>query len=1168
MADKAIITCALTGVLTDPLLHPVPVAPDQMAAEARRAFEAGAAVMHIHLRRQAPRRGHLPSWDPGLSAEIQAAIRDACPGVILNHTTGVVGPDIAGPVACIRATRPEIAACNAGSLNSLKLKADGTWAWPPMLFDNPVEKIVAMFGAVGMVRGRPLCNLVTGVASGMPADPDLLPVLLRQMPDGAAWAVTAIGRAEVWALHRRAGDGRQPAHGARGRLPPARRDPRRLERRDGGSPGRDRPGRRPRDLQPGRGPGDAGPCAMSEDVARNAARMQALPDRVALLLDPGQPFLELATLAGYGLDGADPGRSLGGGGLIAGIGVVCGIRAMIVANAAGIAAGALQPGGLAKVLRCQEIALENRLPHVQLVESAGANLTDDRVEDFIHGGGLFRNLARLAAAGCPVVTVTHGSSTAGGAYQTGPSDRIVMVLGRTRAFLAGPPLLKAATGEIATEEELGGAEMHATVTGLGDHVAENDREASAIARAILAGLGRILDGSRFLETGAGHGPGTVVGTGRLAGRPLGNVTNNGPLDPAGATKATRFIQACCQAGTPILYLQNTTGFLVGLETERAGMIKHGAKMIQAMAGATVPQITLHCGASFGAGNHAMCGRGFGPPPGRRARPRGHRRPDRPDRGAVRRPDGRAGDLGQAARRRGDRPAPDPSRAGRASGRLRRGGRPHPSPDAVRRGPAMTATPFGTLLIANRGEIARRIIRTARGMGLRTVAVFAAPDAGALHVREADRAVPVSSYLSVEAILHAARETGAQAIHPGYGFLSENAGFAQVVPEAGLVRVGPRPETIALMVEEAPSPALTPALRARMGAACTAAARAIGLEGAGTFEFLLDAQGNWHFLEVNARLQVEHPVTEALTGLDLVEWQIRVAMGEPLPLAQDAIALRGHAIEVRLCAEAGPDHLPQAGRILGRQMPDGLRVDAGVAAGSDIPPDHDSLIAKLVAHGPTRDAALEALRDGLSRATVPGVATNLGALGRILAHPVFAAALTRATDPFAVPPRPPQPTFSAPVRIGIDAVTHEAAVLAGDDGTLTATDAGGSVRLRLNGPGEAILLADPPERVAFLRDGDRLHLLWRGEGVEAPDLSRLPARCAGGPAVDTLVAPMAGRVAALRAAPGERVAVGQALEAMKMEHDLSLPAGGIVAALPVTPGDQVAPGQVLLRLGPA
>src|SRR5258705_703139 len=218
-------------------------------------------------------------------------------------------------------------------------------------------------------------------------------------------------------------------------------------------------------------------------------RGQLLPrERVALVLDPGSPFIELSTLAGYMFDVPDADRSVPGGGLIAGIGFVSGVRCMVSANDSGIDAGALQPYGLDKTLRVQELALENKLPYVQLVESAGANLLRYRVEDFVRGGNIFRNLARLSAAGLPVVTVTHGSSTAGGAYQTGLSDYIVMVRGRTRAFLAGPPLLKAATGEIATEEEIVGAAMHTSISGLGDYLAEDDLTPIRISRDIMANL--------------------------------------------------------------------------------------------------------------------------------------------------------------------------------------------------------------------------------------------------------------------------------------------------------------------------------------------------------------------------------------------------------------------------------------------------------------------------------------------------------------------------------------------------------------------------------------------------------------------------------------------------------------------------------------------------------
>lgn len=227
--DKAILTCALTGVLTNPRQHPVPVTPAQMAAEARDAFNAGASIMHVHLRMQEDGLGHMPSWDPDLAEAVVGAIRDACPGVIINLTTGVIGKDISGPAACLRRVKPEIAACNAGSLNYLKIKEDGTWAWPPMVFDNPVAKIqqfldvmaetgthpefecfdvgivrsVGMYLKAGMFCGVPELNFVMGVASGMPCDADLLALLPRYAPPGAVWQTTLIGRAEIWPVHQK-----------------------------------------------------------------------------------------------------------------------------------------------------------------------------------------------------------------------------------------------------------------------------------------------------------------------------------------------------------------------------------------------------------------------------------------------------------------------------------------------------------------------------------------------------------------------------------------------------------------------------------------------------------------------------------------------------------------------------------------------------------------------------------------------------------------------------------------------------------------------------------------------------------------------------------------------------------------------------------------------------
>lgn len=394
--------------------------------------------------------------------------------------------------------------------------------------------------------------------------------------------------------------------------------------------------------------------ASASSKARFDKRGQLLPrERLALLLDPGREFLELCTLTGYCLDNPDPEKSVPGGGVVAGIGWIAGTRCMVFVNDSGIDAGALQPRGLDKQLRIQEIALANKLPYVQLVESAGANLLSYRVEEFVRGGNLFRNLARMSAAGLPVITIVHGSSTAGGAYQTGLSDYIIMIRGRSRAFLAGPPLLLAATGEVATEEDLGGAEMHTGISGLGDYMAEDDRDAVRIVRDLVGKLEwnrdatitaptflpprydaeellgimpldhkrpvdmreviiRVVDDSDFLEFGSRYGSPTVCGNAKIQGQAVGIITNNGPIDSPGATKATHFIQACCQSRVPIIYLQNTTGYLVGRAHEESGIIKHGSKMIQAVTNATVPQVTIYCGASFGAGNYGMCGRGFHP----------------------------------------------------------------------------------------------------------------------------------------------------------------------------------------------------------------------------------------------------------------------------------------------------------------------------------------------------------------------------------------------------------------------------------------------------------------------------------------------------------------------------------------------------------------------------
>ncbi|MAT91984.1 MAG: acetyl-CoA carboxylase carboxyltransferase subunit [Halioglobus sp.] len=390
-------------------------------------------------------------------------------------------------------------------------------------------------------------------------------------------------------------------------------------------------------------------------AARFAARGQLLPrERLARLLDPGMPFLTVGNLAGYLLDTDDPQRSIPGSTVITGIGFIGGVRCMIVVDDSGIAAGTLTSATGYRVTRCEEIALQQKLPFVHLVESAGGDLLNYTVEGFSAGGALFGNLARLSKAGIPVISILHGSSTAGGAYMPGLSDYVIAVRDNGKAFLAGPPLLRAATGEIATEEELGGAEMHASVSGLAEYLAENDGHAVQMCRELVGRLhwnkdcaqpqrgsyaepaydpdeiagvipcdyrtpydmrelvARIVDGSDFMDFKSRYGPATVCLQAEIFGLPCGILGNNGPIDPAGATKATQFLQLCDQANVPVLFLQNTTGYIVGTKSERAGMIKHGSKMIQAVTNLEVPRITLMTGASFGAGNYGMCGRHFNP----------------------------------------------------------------------------------------------------------------------------------------------------------------------------------------------------------------------------------------------------------------------------------------------------------------------------------------------------------------------------------------------------------------------------------------------------------------------------------------------------------------------------------------------------------------------------
>ncbi|WP_329068040.1 carboxyl transferase domain-containing protein [Streptomyces sp. NBC_01429] len=386
--------------------------------------------------------------------------------------------------------------------------------------------------------------------------------------------------------------------------------------------------------------------------ARHTARGKLLPrDRVDTLLDPGSPFLELAPLAAEGMyGGAAPAA-----GVIAGIGRVSGRECVVVANDATVKGGTYYPLTVKKHLRAQEVALENRLPCLYLVDSGGAFLPmqDEVFPDRDHFGRIFYNQARMSGAGIPQIAAVLGSCTAGGAYVPAMSDEAVIVRGQGTIFLGGPPLVKAATGEVVTAEELGGGEVHSRTSGVTDHLAEDDAHALRIVRTIVstlpargelpwsvepveepkadpAGLygvvpvdsrtpydvreviARVVDGSRFAEFKSEFGTTLVTGFARIHGHPVGIVANNGILFSESAQKGAHFIELCDQRGIPLLFLQNISGFMVGRDYEAGGIAKHGAKMVTAVACARVPKLTVVVGGSYGAGNYSMCGRAYSP----------------------------------------------------------------------------------------------------------------------------------------------------------------------------------------------------------------------------------------------------------------------------------------------------------------------------------------------------------------------------------------------------------------------------------------------------------------------------------------------------------------------------------------------------------------------------
>jgi geranyl-CoA carboxylase alpha subunit len=639
----------------------------------------------------------------------------------------------------------------------------------------------------------------------------------------------------------------------------------------------------------------------------------------------------------------------------------------------------------------------------------------------------------------------------------------------------------------------------------------------------------------------------------------------------------------------------------------------------------------------------------------------------------------------------------------------------------------------TLLVANRGEIARRILRTAHAMGVKTVAVYSDADAGALHVREAGAACALGgdssadSYLRIEKLIDAARGSGADAVHPGYGFLSENAAFAEAVIAAGLTWVGPPPAAIrqlgsksaakqlaraqgvpclpgyqgedqadarfeaeagrvgypvmvkavaggggrgmrlvpsaeglraalhsarseaasafgseelliekALLnprhvevqvfadthghcihlgerdcsvqrrhqklIEETPSPAIDAALRARICSAAVVLAKAAGYVGAGTVEFLVEGE-NFFLMEMNTRLQVEHPVTEAVTGLDLVEWQLRVAQGEALPLAQEELVFTGHAIEVRLCAE-DEDFTPHAGTVQRFREPGGIRFDHALFEGLVVPPHYDSMLGKLVAHAATREEAVDKLIAALARTEVLGLPTNRRFLAACLGHPVFRAgdalipfleeqgaalrqALQKEQEEVLVPlglaalftgaatdlPCP----FPKPLKLRHRGQMLNLRVCEGREGRLALeVDAQALQAVVMPGPDGAAMvrMGDTQRRVAAVRLQDavgqaaaRWHVQAGGVDLFLEDASFEAAATGGAAASRELRAPFNGKVIAVHAVPGQAVRRGDTLlviESMKLEHAINAPHDAVLAAVMVAAGRQTAPGQVLLR----
>lgn len=959
-------------------------------------------------------------------------------------------------------------------------------------------------------------------------------------------------------------------------------------------------------------------------VDRHHARGNLTPrERIELLVDPDSPFLELSPLAAYGSNFQI------GASLVTGIGAVCGVECMIVANDPTVKGGTSNPWTLRKILRANQIAFENRLPVISLVESGGADLPTQK-EIFIPGGQMFRDLTRLSAAGIPTIALVFGNSTAGGAYVPGMSDHVVMIKERSKVFLAGPPLVKMATGEESDDESLGGAEMHARISGLADYFALDELDAIRIGRRIVARLNwikqgpapapvteplfdaeeligivppdlripfdpreviaRIVDGSEFDEFKPLYGSSLVTGWARLHGYPLGILANaRGVLFSEESQKATQFIQLANRGeiARRVFATCRRLGLgTVAVYTDPDAAAPHVA---EADARVRLPQTTDYLNAEAiiaaaqAAGADAV----------------------HPGYGFL----SENAEFAAAVQEAGLTWVGPPVDAVRAMGSkieskklMAAAGVPvleELDPDAV------TTAQLPVLVKASAGG---------GGRGMRVVHELSALPAEVEAARREAQSAFGDPTVFCERYLPTGHHVEVQVMADTHGTV-----WAVGERECSIQR---RHQKI---IEEAPSPLVerVPGMRAKLFDAARLAASAIGYTGAGTVEFLADdspgREGEFYFLEMNTRLQVEHPVTEETTGLDLVELQLMIA--DCGRLDTEPPPAQGYSIEARLYAE-DPAHgwQPQAGVMHTIEVPGvraqfdslgqrtGIRLDSGIVDGSTVSIHYDPMLAKVVSYGATRRQAALVLADALVRARLHGLRTNRELLVNVLRHPAFldGATDTGFFDTHGMAELSTPLADTATLRLSaIAAALADAEHNRASAGVFSSIPSGWRnlasgyqvktyrddadtehrveyrfTRTGLALPGDPVvqLVSADVDQVVLAQDGVAHGFTVARHGpdvyvdsargpVHLVALSRFPEPSS---AVEqgSLVAPMPGNVIRIGAEVGDTVTAGQPLiwlEAMKMEHTIAAPADGVLTHVSVNTGQQVEVGAILARV---